>query len=386
MHKSFRSKWLFYPAVLIFLLLGGCCKPVIDIPAERSLLIYMAGDNDLSHYLYANIETLKGGFIPQNGNIIIYFDAVDAPPRLFRLVKQGAHVVEELIEEYPQENSADPQVLTRCLLRMRELYPAGDYALILSSHATGWLPYGTYGSTFFRQHTGLPAGVDYPVVKTFAVDGRREMELGELVSAIPYPLSFILFDACLMGGIEVVYALRDVADKIVASPAEILATGFPYDQIMQPMFLPQPDLEEVCNAYYRYYNGQSGLYRSATIALYHTKALPQLATSVKAIFEKNRDQVASFNPNQLQYYCRVTPHLFYDLDDFIKSIADPADHESFSEALKKVVVYKFATPSFLEIPIDRYGGISTYIPVGTQTVLRAAYKETEWNRAVGLLE
>jgi len=233
--------------------------------------------------------------------------------------------------------------------------------------------------------------VDYPLVKTFGRDGREEMELDQLVSAIsdfPGRLSFILFDACLMGGIEVAYSLRNVTDWIIASPAEIIANGFPYGQIMQPIFLPKPDLEEVCAAFYRFYNEQSGELRSATIALYRTESLPELAASVKSIFEANRDKLNSFVPTGLQYYDRLTssPHLFYDLDHFIKQIATSTEYAGFSQIFDKVVTYKQATPFFLSIPINHYGGISTYIPTGSQTTLREAYKKTDWNKAVGLLE
>ncbi|MCL2739377.1 MAG: clostripain-related cysteine peptidase [Bacteroidales bacterium] len=387
------KRFAYFIAIFACALISSCRKSPLDVPVERSVLIYIAGDNDLNSALYRNIEQLKQGFLPKTGNILVYHDAEDALPRLFRLVKRGSEVVEELIEQYEEENSATPEVLTRCLLRMRELYPAEDYALILSSHATGWVPQGT------RVRFSAPmvfSDVDYPQVKTFGKDGRYEMELEQLVSAIPYRLSFILFDTCLMGGIEVTYALRNVTDWMVASPTEIIAEGFPYDQIMQPIFLPRSDLErglkEVCAAFYRYYSEHTGggQWRSATIALYHTEALPQLAASVKSIFDTHRDKLNTFVPanHQLQRYDQLIsgPHLFYDLDHFISTIATPTEYEGFSQIFEKVVIYKQATPFFMSIPITRFGGISTYIPVGQQSTLREAYKKTDWNKAVGLLE
>ncbi len=75
------------------------------------------------------------------------------------------------------------------------------------------------------------------------------------------------------GGIEVAYEFKDKCDFIVASPAEILATGFPYDRVIEPLFDNNADLEEVCKRYYDYYNSQSGVYKSGTIALYNTSKL-----------------------------------------------------------------------------------------------------------------
>ncbi|MCL1973939.1 MAG: clostripain-related cysteine peptidase [Bacteroidetes bacterium] len=390
-HNIFGLKALIFAAISASILLGSCCKEPLDIPAERSLLIYMAADNDLSEFSFTNMVKLKDGFLPKNGNIIVYQDPSDALPRLFRLVKQGSEVKEELIEEYPEENSATSEVLARCLLRMSQLFPAEDYALIMWSHGTGWLPAGTQ---VIHKASQTLLDVDYPMVKTFGKDGLREMDLDELVSAIssfPYHLSFILFDACLMGGIEVAYALKDLADWIVAAPTEIMGTGFPYDKIMQPIFLPQPDLEAVCNEFYRFYNEQTGVSKSATIALYNTQVLSALAASVRSIFEANRDKLNDFVPTGLQYYDRLTsrPHLFYDLDHFVSQIASPLEYAAFSEILNQMIPYKLNTPSFYgsAIPLFHFGGISTYIPVtGQQSGIREAYKKTEWNKAVGLLE
>ena len=367
------------------LLLAASCSPE-DNPKtpQRVVLIYMAGDNSLSAESYSNITALKMGFTPANGRILVYQDARDAAPRLFTLEKEGTTVVEKPIEEYAEENSADPAVLNRVLLRVKDLYPAEDYGLILWSHATGWLPKGVY-NVAVKSRSAL-MGTDYPKVKTFGEDGGYEMELGNLAAAIPYRLSFILFDACLMGGIEMAYALKDATDYIIAAPTEVLASGFPYEQIMQPLFLPQPNLTAVCDAFYNVYNEMSGLYRSATVSLYATAGLPELANTLRPVFAAHREVLASFNPSGVQKYDRLTNTLFYDLDDFVKQLASPSEYTLFKTALDKVVVYKRATPNFIEIPIDRYGGISTYIPRALPAVLNESYKNTAWNKAVVLVE
>ena len=351
---------------------------------QRAVLIYMATDNSLNSEAYYNIAALKMGFIPANGHILVYHDAQDAAPRLFTLEKEGSTIVEKLIEEYPEENSATPAVLSRTLLRMRELYPAEDYGLILSSHATGWLPRNLY-SMSLRSRSAL-VGQDYPKVKGFGEDQGTEMDLADLAASIPYHLSFIMFDACLMGGVEVAYAVKDVTDYIIAAPTEVLSEGFPYEQIMQPMFLPQPNLPAVCDAFYNLYNAQSGLFRSATVALYATVGLPELAATLKPIFAAHRAAIAEINRSGVQRYDRLTNTVFFDLDDFVKQLATPSEYALFTAALNKVVAYKRATSNFIEIPIEKYGGIATYIPRLTPASLNEAYKNTAWNKAVVLVE
>ena len=378
-------------------------KLVLEPEMQRSVLIYIAGDNDLSSSFLANINTLKrGGFLPFNGNIIIYLDVPNANPRFFRLVRNRTTnaIEEELIEHYTKEDgrATDPAVLTRTLNRTRELFPAKEYGLILLSHASGWVPHGMLSSLYLRQSSLFAAPSyarleDLPTTRAFGgYRSDRGMEIDELVAAIPYRLSFILFDTCVMGSIEVAYALRNVADYLIASPTEILSSGFPYDKIMQPMFLPRPDLKAVCNDFYNFYNeAPDGPWRSASIALYHTEPLEELAHVLRPIFSAHRTALNHFSTDNVQHYANAP--IFYDLDHFILQLATPSEYALFKASLDKVVLHKRNTDYFFtlilsiaSIPITHFGGISTYIPINAQSAIRAAYTETEWNRAVGMLE
>ena len=62
------------------------------------------------------------------------------------------------------------------------------------------------------------------------------MEITELAAALPHNYEFILFDCCLMGGIEVAYEFKDKCEYMLFSPTEILADGFPYEKMFDPIF------------------------------------------------------------------------------------------------------------------------------------------------------
>ena len=67
-----------------------------------------------------------------------------------------------------------------------------------------------------------------PITKTFGIEqslygGTLEMEITDLASAIPMHLKCIVFDACLLGGVEVAYELRNLCDKICFSSLRCLA-------------------------------------------------------------------------------------------------------------------------------------------------------------------
>ena len=396
-------------AINIFCLAGCCEKPIPVVRNERTVLIYMAANNSLSQFSFSNIRSLiDGGFLPANGTILIYLDAPGQVPKLSRLVKNGELIEEEVIEQYSNEERAtDPTVLTRTLNRIREIAPADDYGLILWSHATGWVPARTFLSPIpsLQASFAPPIGYsveDYPIVKSFAEGNRpgfgydEGMEIDELADAIKSsstPFSFLIFDCCLMGGIEALYALRNVADYVIASPTEILGNGFPYHLIMQPLFMPNPDLIGVCTSFYNFYNDLNGLNRSATISLYRTEPLLELAEYLTTLFDRYREDLELFSAVDIQRYANT--RVYYDLDEFILQLVNTADYQRFKTILDKIVLHKRHTeyfytmvppPSSAFIPVLHYGGISTYIPLSSQTSLLTAYKETEWNKKVKMVE
>ena len=402
----------FYISVWItfcLFLFSSCCKepPPVEPEMQRSVLIYMAAHNSLGRDRddYANIEKLKQGFLPANGNIIIYHDAYDAPPRMFRLVKGANNLIEEeLIAEYSEEDSADPSVLTRSLLLMRDLFPADDYGLIFWSHGLGWLPaveWNKYRMPVNKYEDYARMGTFYqeqqmPRTKDCGQDtgAGSWMNIHDMADAIPFHLSFLIFDACLMGTIEVAFPFREKVDYMIASPTEIISEGFPYHQIMEPLFLPTPDYNRVCNAFFYYYDEHpyGGYWQSATIALYQLNELSAFAGLVGSIIENNRLKLNDFVPSvqSLQCYDRIDPDLFFDLGDFISNMATPSEYVDFVSSLNRLVPYKRATEKFFYVPIDsqKFNGIATYVPNGSKEIssTREAYKLTEWNHAVGLVE
>ena len=138
--------------------------------------------------------------------------------------------------------------------------------MVFSSHGSGWLPAGYYysPSRFEDDHKGevgtsrqgiaaqsvghprlpVPEG-DLPDTDPFYGMTRsigqdyikgsyygHEMSVSEFADAIPYHLDYLLFDMCFSGGVEVAYGLKDKADYLGLSPAEVLGDGmFDYTKI-----------------------------------------------------------------------------------------------------------------------------------------------------------
>ena len=199
---------------------------------------------------------------------------------------------------------------------------------------------------------------------------------------------YVLFDCCLMGNVEVAYELRNCSDYLVFSPTEILSDGFPYESIMRPLFTLRTEdaMRTVCRSYMEQYRAQSGAYRSATISLVRTADLEALASACRTVFQNHREQILTLNRSGIQPYFRFDKHWFYDLDDFVGTVATDSEYRSFIAALDQAVIYKDATEAFLSIDIKHYSGLSIYIPRPEYTVLNNYYKTLQWNRATGLID
>ena len=389
-----RARFGFLSAVLlvsVMFITESCEKIGIGKEYDKVVLLYVAANNNLSSFALDNMVALKDGYLPSVNDesiLLVYKHISGFKPALVRLFKDPDGLpVEEVVAAYEDHNSASPDVLKGVLNKIKTIFPADDYGLILWSHATGWLPKGEYGST---KAPGVSFEDPYgSIVKSFGEDRGTEMEIFELREAIPFKLDFLIFDCCYMGGIEVAYELRNKADYIMAAPTEILATGFPYDKVIRPLFEYRTDLEEVANIYYTFYApkdpSNSTIYNSATIALYDTDDIEELGVICETIFSTNRDKIAAVNRFSVQPYFRLGQDYFFDLDDFVSRIATPSQLLIFRELLDDVVITKWATEKFLDIPIEHYSGVSVYIPDNPSGDLENFYKSLEWNKRTKLV-
>lgn len=368
--------------LLIPLFLGGCAKKVDEGPAKRTVLVYVAAANDLYSYAQSNLTDMIAGYgqtDPQENRLIVYYDAGDGVPCLLQVDASGAHP----LQEYPGANSTDPDQLHKVVSQVLQDFPAKSYGLILWSHATGWIPKGF--PLAVKNQWSLTA---FPATRTFGsqyFEGiLHEIEIPDLADALPTgAFDFILIDACLMGGVEVAYALREKTDYLIAYPTEVIADGMPYREITAPLFSDAPTQDycrQIARKFYEHYDAQSGVYRSASVALIETAALEALARSVREVVKDN-PEVASLTLSSVQHYDLYSSPFMYDLDDFIGQLATPAQYQTFRQALDNAVLYQAHTDTFFSLPLERCCGLSVYIPSEQYADCLPYYQDTPWYRA-----
>lgn len=376
-------------ALAMALTLFSCKKAemeeIVVVKRPKTVLLYMVANNNLSHDAENSISRLQNGYVPaEEGNLLVYKHCAGMDPVLLHIKKgEEGTVVADTAYRFPPRVSATKSALTQALNVTQALFPADSYGLILWSHGTGWIPpLASFSSAAQEQISG--SGPE----RTFGLDGKVELEIRDLAQAIPYKLSFMLMDACFMGGIETAYEVKDSVDYYIGSPAEILTESFPYHKIMQHIFKSTPDYAAVCKEYYDYYNAKSGAERSATVALMDCSKLAEVAEVAKRVFDQYGERIASLDLSLLQPYFRgSSSKYFYDLKDLVDAIADASLSAEFAAALERAVPYKASTPYFIELPIRSFCGVSTYVPGNpADTKFADYYKQYKWNQATGMIK
>lgn len=439
-----RTITRFLAAALVMTAAFGCDKnrhntEEPESADRRVLLFYECALNNLGSYMQTNMEDqntgLPAGYIPgKYGDVLLVYSRIskgkyDYTPvnsylrRIYKTSK--GKVISDTLKVFGKETiAASPSTLSAVLTLVKEKFPAKGYGMVVSSHGSGWLPAGYYysPSRFEDDHKGevgtsrqgiavqsvghprlpVPEG-DLPDTDPFYGMTRsigqdyikgsyygHEMSVSEFADAIPYHLDYLLFDMCFTGGVEVAYGLKDKADYLGLSPAEVLADGmFNYTKITSFLLNREtPDLEGLFKDSFEMYDKQSGVYRSSTVNLVRTSGLDNLASVCARMINEYSDALADAPVDDIQGYYRQGRHYFYDLVDiFEKCGASKADLEDLYKAVDGCVIYKNATGQFLEeFDIKAYSGFSMYLPCAGTPLLDLYYRKEVWNNATRLVK
>lgn len=408
-----RLKVLLTIAVLAAFVSSCVENNKIDNTFKRTVLVYIAADNNLSNVAQNNIFSMSSSIRNENdnANLVAFVDRVDNAPVLL-YIHNG---VRDTLVKYDELDTTDPQVLHDVIDYVVEKFPSESYGLVLWSHGTGWLPTAqlhfvapnmNYAQLRDGQTPYLSAadGVRDPFspdmvadTKAFAWENRSGetpkyscMDLDDLVSAIPDDVfDFIAFDACYMGCVEVIYALRHKANYIISSCYEVVNSGFPYHIVTRDLL--NGSLMKLCREFHTYYNSLSGWERMAGISLVKTDELDSLARCFGKIVAEYGEEIPKLNESGVQCFDRFSNHVFFDLEDLVDKLN--VGKENLMELrlqLERVVPYKVSTAYIFpgdreQIKVDKYCGMSVYIPFEKyeESGLNDDFRATEWSIATG---
>jgi hypothetical protein len=380
--------------LLCLLVIFNSCSCEEDKPEPlrgRTVLVYLAADNNLSSFSENDIDEMMKG-VPELestlDNLIVYVDNANGKPRLFHLKKSSTGIaVQENIWTYELQNSVNVEVMKDVFSRAFTAFPAASHGLVLWSHSDGWLPSSSSSS----------------ISRSFGQDGSSKMNISQLHEVLKdYYFDFILFDACFMQSVEVLYELRDCCDYFVGSPTEIPGPGAPYQTVVKSMFTIDRNKNtaafNVAEAYYDYYaaNYNAGKNISndnwtggVAVSVVKTTELEQLATVVRNIFSQYLNGQTSIDVSDIMCYNPYQSNsYYYDLDGFIRSLTkSDTNYTAWQGVYRKAVPYYETTEKNYSafggmFSMEGSEGLSAYIPTKNLTS-HTFYHSFAWYTAAG---
>lgn len=414
-----------YILVIIVSLLSVACGPKPYTPkppqgtADHTLVMYLAGNNSLQSYLENNVEdvisSVDASTPSDNGRIVVFFRPRPSlgDPLLLQIYydkKVGAQC--DTLRTYPSTiSSSDPETLRTVMADVERVAPAKEYSLVFGSHATGWftkecmsrgslsrpLSVGESGDDgSFWQKSGDE------ITRTFGLDGKVDyngktiddpgMDITEIAAVLSgYNVRSLIFDACFMASVEAIYDLRQTADYVIASSAEIMGRGMPYDLVLKYLFASgnvRDNLMKYCSEYIRYYRELTPGTKSGTISLIDCAKVEGLAAVVAKIEQGGLNEVDAFD---VQAFELLDEHQFYDLEHFYDLAAkDRSAYSALQNAIYDCVVYTAHTSSVYSafglaglFEVERSCGLTVNIPSMSYVVFRDQWLKTAWAKRIG---
>ncbi len=356
---------------LLSVLLLGCSEDddIVKYSNKNAIFIYMAADNDLDYFAIQNINQMERYFSENqiSNAVYVYVDRVKnrktSHPCLYKVKADNTDlIVSEIIKTYPEQNSSNAEIFVSALKDAIAFSRKGNEqikGLVLWSHGSAWLPKAEILNSK-RASISLTRsfGID---ITTEESQEPYEMDITELAEKLrPFHYDFLVFDACFMSSIEVLYEMRNSFDYIVSSPTEVLATGFPYKEILPELLSNNPNYNEIVEKYIAKYNEKKGILKSASMTVVKTSGLNSFSESLKVLI--NNDVIGPDLSTILQYDQEATSWLF-DIGGVVSLFKDSEKKELVKKLLSDMIVsYNHTDMFYNKIPLNDSSGISIYIP------------------------
>lgn len=400
-------------------LLMWSCSDDDDSAAEqlpaRTVMVYIAGENSLgsngsASYSATDLNEMLEGSLNNsfNGHLVVFVDDASSTLPYIAEIKNGVSTVDEGMTFNEDIYSSDPEEMLEILTYIMNNYEAQSYGLVLWGHGSGWLidNDSIANSLSKRRAYGVDNGSNSSSNSGYWINIPT---LSKVLTSLPTKLDFIFADCCQFQCIESAYELRDAANYIIGSPAEIPAEGAPYEVLLPYFFKTSTNYYEkiVDN-----YNTGSTLssYGSeefvTPLSVISTSHLEDFADATAAMLPTLMS--ADITPSELVYYnsIRVSSgnrvRIMFDARDLMQQCASSSEYyDAWEAALADVVVYGLPSsywmsnghvsfsPQTFAVTDDNYGGVSMFIPMdsydsSTSENPNETIKQMSWYYAIGM--
>lgn len=223
---------------------------------EWTVIVYMVNDDKdsvLENANFRNLSDIKSWGAGENKTILVQLDgnpggSSDEQKLNYKggsrlRIEKGKLIDEGVLGEV---NMGSPQTLWDCLKWAHEKYPAKHYALVINSHGSGVFTWWGEGNVSSLEPGKVVFNPDRRPGRFVAYDHTDKdaltvFEISEVLKTFNerymngQKFDLVAFDACMPGGIEVLYQLRDACSYMVGSPETTPISGFNYDAMARFM-------------------------------------------------------------------------------------------------------------------------------------------------------
>lgn len=219
-----------------------------DVPTHTTVLVYMAGDNDLESYVMHDLHELDGGGSGEGVRVLVQADRAEGyatdggdwtGTRRYEIFgdEDDKKLNARLVEDMGEQDMGVPETLEGFLAWGMEYAPSERIALFLWNHGDGW--------SFAPPPPPSIASDDESGNVLSIAEGDLQAGL-EAAVAERGPLELIGFDACYMATFEVAHALSPYAETMLAAEPWVGWDGIMYGPLLKEMRArPEADLREL---------------------------------------------------------------------------------------------------------------------------------------------
>ena len=396
-------------------LLLTACRSHNDEPrvARQTVLVYMAGDNNLDSFVMDDVNEMMAARrnLPDDCDLILFIDKVGPLPCFMKVTKGDTVRMETCKEEMRTSSSSTLRMAMQWVMTNAK---ARQYGLVLWGHADGWMIKNNAAGSRPRQAYGQDRENDTSATGTWM----NITDMARVLESLPAPeghtklLRFIFADCCCFQSVESDYELRNAADYIIASAAEIPGVGAPYTTVIPALFSTGDDF---CNLAVDAYFAQVARGYREPMSVVKTSEMDNLAQATHTVLSQSLPPLSAGHPqvDSLIYYY---DHTLFDMNDFILHHATADDYAQWKQAFNKAVPYSTFTEVWManfvpyldeyniipqqfrdfDATADRYGGVSMFVPQDPNSVRyyyrtilslqNSTINQMQWYEAAGLKE
>ncbi len=369
MNKILKSIALLPAAISMLSTMWSCDEPTFT---TRSVLVYMAANNNLSYYAKLDLEEMKEGAKDiKGGRLLVYYHVSGNEPKLIEVTPDGNT---KTLKTYDTaESSVSITRMRQVIADVKSLDNDQRTGLVFWSHGTGWL--SDKGSL---DEDG-PKSALQPY--SFGTDntrfGEQKMKLTSLRRALEgNTYDFIYFDCCHMATVEVAYELRKLTPVIAGCPTELGLEGMPYEKNLACLFAKTADIAGAVKNTYDFYNAQAT--NGCCISVINTTGLDRLAELSREALKK-RDRLTDYTP--VPYFrTSIMSSGIYDMKHYFNALltGSGAELDEWVKAYDNVLSKTYTTATVYGLDASNFNGIGCNVITSTNTPSKYGYDETAW--------